>query len=78
LVHLASGNLDGIDDPFWIYLTCYQILRASDDAQAAEVLEAAYQLLQARAEKIEKEELRRSFLENVAAHREIVAEFTKR
>jgi adenylate cyclase len=78
LGHLASGNLDGIDDPFWIYLTCYRVLRADQDHRAAEVLEAAFQLLQERAAKIENEELRRSFLESVAAHREIVAEFAKR
>jgi adenylate cyclase len=78
LSYLESGNLDGIDDPFWIYLTCYRVLQTSDDGRAAEVLETAYHLLQERAAKIEKEELRRSFLENVAAHREIMAEFAKR
>jgi hypothetical protein len=35
------------------------------------VLETAHRLLQARAAKIEDERLRRSFLEQVPAHREI-------
>ncbi len=39
-----------------------------------EVLVAAYDLLHERAARITDDEMRRSFLENVAAHREIVRE----
>jgi tetratricopeptide (TPR) repeat protein len=68
-----SGHaLDGAEEPFWVYLTCYRVLHTNGDPRAQEVLTAAHDLLQERAAKIEDEELRRSFLENVAANREIV------
>jgi hypothetical protein len=41
-------------------------------------LSRAYHLLQERADKIEDQDLRRSYVENVAAHREIAREFAKR
>jgi len=43
--------------------------------RAEMVLEEAYNMLQERAAKIDDEELRRSYLENVAAHREILCEW---
>ena len=52
----------------------YRVLRANGDPRAEEVLEEAHNLLQERAAKITDEELRRSFLENVSAHREIISE----
>jgi predicted ATPase/DNA-binding SARP family transcriptional activator len=71
LTYLETGTLDGTEQPLWIYLTCYQILRASQDLRAQTVLNAAHHLLQEQAAKIADEELRHSFLEKVAAHREI-------
>ncbi len=72
LEHLETGWLDGTDEPFRVYLTCYQVLLASNDSRATELLCTAYRLLQGQAEKIQDEALRRSFLGNVAAHHEIV------
>jgi tetratricopeptide (TPR) repeat protein len=63
------------DNPLEVYLTCYQVLSALEDARAAEVLRTAHRLLQEQASRINDEALRRSYLENVAAHREIVQEF---
>jgi hypothetical protein len=60
-----------------IYLTCYRVLRAMGDPRASEILDAAYRLIQERADKIEDEALRRSYLENVAANREIIREWRK-
>ena len=79
LAHLETGSpstgtghaLDGTDEPFRVYLTCYRVLRAGQDPRAREILGAAYSLLQERAAKITDEELRHSFFENVASHREI-------
>ena len=65
--------LEGTIEPLRIYVTCYRVLQASGGRRAGEILDAAYHLLQERAATIEGEDLRRSFLENVAAHREIVA-----
>jgi hypothetical protein len=42
------------------------------DPRAQDILRAAYHLLQEWAARISDEEMRRSFLENVAAHREII------
>jgi tetratricopeptide (TPR) repeat protein len=77
LSYLESNALDGTDEPFRVYLTCYRVLQASGDPLAAHILDQAHRLLQERAAKISDEKLRRSFLENVAAHREIISEFAE-
>jgi tetratricopeptide (TPR) repeat protein len=64
--------LHGTLEPLRIYLTCYRVLLANGDPRAEKILDAAHRLLQERAATIEDQELRRSYLENVAAHREIV------
>jgi tetratricopeptide (TPR) repeat protein len=71
----ATGHpaLEGTIEPLRIYLTCYRVLQANGDPRSGEILDAAYRLLQERAARIEDDDLRRSYLENVAAHREIVA-----
>ncbi|MFQ5857824.1 MAG: tetratricopeptide repeat protein [Anaerolineae bacterium] len=76
LSYLETDTLDGTDEPCRIYLTCYRVLHANQDPRAQEILTTAYNLLQARAAKITDAETRRSYLENAAAHREIVSEFT--
>jgi tetratricopeptide (TPR) repeat protein len=73
LRHLETGALDGTDEPFRVYLTCYQVLHASGDPRAQEILTTVYNLLQEQAAKITDEELHRSFLESIVVHREIVA-----
>jgi predicted ATPase/DNA-binding SARP family transcriptional activator len=75
LNHLETQTLDGTDEPFRVYLTCYRILRTSQDPRAQTVLNTARGLLQDQAAKITDGELRRAFLENVAVHREIVAAY---
>jgi serine/threonine protein kinase/tetratricopeptide (TPR) repeat protein len=77
LHHLEKGSLDGTVEPLQVYLTCYRVLRESDASRAQEVLRTAYDLLQERSWQIEDETLRRSYLENVAAHLEIASEFAK-
>jgi predicted ATPase/DNA-binding SARP family transcriptional activator/class 3 adenylate cyclase len=67
----------GTLEPLRIYMTCYRVLLANRDPRAGEILHAAYHLLQERAAKIDDENLRRSYLENVAAHREIAAEYAQ-
>jgi DNA-binding SARP family transcriptional activator/predicted ATPase len=73
LSHLVEHHtLDGAEEPFLVYLTCYRVLLAHQDPRAGDVLSAAYTLLQERAAKIEDKERRRSFLEQVPAHRQIL------
>lgn len=78
LAHLASGGtLDGTIAPFQVYLTCYRVLEANGDPRAPEVLAMAHAKLQERAARITDKVMRRSYLENVAAHREIVQSSTE-
>jgi hypothetical protein len=58
--------------PFYAYLICYDVLEAIQDARAATVLRDVQRLLQEYAEQIPNTMLRRSFLENVATHRELL------
>ena len=78
LKHLEDNTLEGTEEPSRINLTCYQVLQANRDPRALKVLREAYEQLQAQATKIEDEELRHSFLHNVAANRGIVNEFETR
>jgi hypothetical protein len=55
------------------YLVRYRILHASGDSRARQVLDEGYRLLRARADAIDDPALRRSYLENVPANREIIA-----
>jgi serine/threonine protein kinase len=52
-----------------------KVLQAARDPRAGEFLTTAHTLLQEQAAKITDDDLRRSFLENVPAHREIGNEF---
>jgi tetratricopeptide (TPR) repeat protein len=74
LDHIADRPaLHGLFEPLRVYLTCCRVLLANGDPRAGEVLEGGYRLIQERAATIEDEDLRRSYLENVPAHRAIVA-----
>jgi tetratricopeptide (TPR) repeat protein len=73
LTHLDTApDLPGTDEPLRVYLTCYEVLRAAQDARAPALLRAACTLLRERAALIEDARLRQSFLENVAAHRALL------
>jgi hypothetical protein len=72
---LQNHPLAGFDEPFQVYLTCYTVLTASNDARAATLLQTAHELLTAYAERILDLTLRRSFLENVTTHRDLQQAF---
>ncbi|MGD2157410.1 MAG: tetratricopeptide repeat protein, partial [Anaerolineales bacterium] len=71
------NNLNGALEPMRIYLTCYQVLSANQDSRAEGILRQANDLIQERASKIQEEGLRRSYLSNVPANRELVSEYEK-
>jgi tetratricopeptide (TPR) repeat protein len=71
LASLETGDLDRVDDPLTVYLTCYQVLRAAGDPRADIVLRKGHELLLARAAKIDDARMRRMYLEEVPHHREI-------
>jgi hypothetical protein len=75
LPQLETEHLYGMREPFRVYLTCYQVLQAGHDPRAEEVLATAHRLPQERAAEIADEQLRRFYLENVLAHREIMQAF---
>jgi len=75
LSYLETGTLDGTIAPCEIYLTCYRVLEANEDPRAPEILASAFDRLQERAARITDEGMRRSFLEDVRPHREIVRDF---
>ncbi len=58
----------GVDEPFYIYLTCLRVLAATHDARALSLLQTAHALLERYANRITDARLRRSFLENVPIH----------
>jgi tetratricopeptide (TPR) repeat protein len=71
------GNVFLLEAPMHLYLTCYQVLQANVDTRAQNILVETYHRLQERAAKISDEGERRSFLENVAANREIVETYER-
>ncbi len=71
LTYLKTGSVEGSEDPFQIYMTCYNVLRELNDKRADHLLGSAYTLLRNRAERISNPDLRRSFLENVPIHQKI-------
>jgi hypothetical protein len=60
-----------------VYLTWHRVLQANGDPRADGLLEEGYRFLRERAEKINDEGERQSYLENVAANREIVEEYAR-
>jgi tetratricopeptide (TPR) repeat protein len=69
LRQLDGRAIEGVDEPFRVYLSCYQVLRAAGDSRAGDSLEAAYMLLRQRADRVAGSGARRDFLERVPSHR---------
>ncbi|MFT5194475.1 MAG: tetratricopeptide (TPR) repeat protein [Cellvibrionaceae bacterium] len=65
------------DDMLRIFLRAYQILKGGRDERAQAILETANNHLQKLAAQINNTELKRYFLQDVAIHRAITAEFEK-
>ena len=76
VVYLTQHTIEGTEEPLRVYLTCYEVLHVLRDPNAADYLQTAYEMLQEWALTIEDKQLRRSFLENVPAHRDIIAIFS--
>lgn len=69
---LPEDPAEKIEIPVLVYFVLYQISIQSEDNQAANYLETAYQLLQERAALLETDNLRQFFLEEMPLHREIM------
>ena len=59
--------------PESVLLACYHILHVHSDGRAAALLQRAYQLLMAKANKLQNHDLRHSFLYQIKTHRELLA-----
>jgi tetratricopeptide (TPR) repeat protein len=68
----SSESLKGANEPLRIYLTCYLALQDNRDPRANQILEQAFNLLMAQADKLDNPTERKSLLSNVAVHREII------
>jgi biotin operon repressor len=75
LSHWERGTVEFSSEPSVIYLACYQVLQAAQDPRAQKFLVSAHTLLQDRAARIPDAEMRHSYLENVAAHKEITTAY---
>lgn len=81
---INTHGLDGIDNPFWVYLKIYQVFEAAalkkpaylERAETA--LNAAYSMLQSQAASLDNKNLQNNFLNKVKAHHEIAALWEKK
>jgi class 3 adenylate cyclase/tetratricopeptide (TPR) repeat protein len=74
LAALAGGaTLDGTEEPMRVRLSCWRALAAARDPRAADLLAQTHRLLIERAARITDATRRRSYLERVPHHRDIVA-----
>jgi tetratricopeptide (TPR) repeat protein len=67
----AGAPLYGTEEPCRILLTCHDVFRVQGDPRAGAMLTYADACVQAWASTISEERLRRSFLEDVPAHRDL-------
>ena len=73
LTHLQEGkSLEGTGKPFRIYLTCFWVLQALDDALAFELLHEARLRMLSQSERIEDPQQRAMFFQ-IPEHRTILA-----
>ena len=79
LLALAGGvSLDGTGEELRVRHLCVKVLQATGDARAAQQLEALHADLQATVARIADAATRLASLDNVQAHREIVAAWAAR
>jgi len=64
-------QLQGVQDPFCVYLICYQVLQAKGDERGRTILHFAANLLEEQANLLDDDSLKQSFLENVPVNRQI-------
>jgi tetratricopeptide (TPR) repeat protein len=73
LNYIATNPLYGVDEPFQVYVTCYQILHAHDDPRAMDILTEARRQMESRLALLTDEQTRHAFLTNIPAHRILMA-----
>jgi hypothetical protein len=72
LGYLSEGStIDATEEPLRVYLACYKVLERMEDPRSIQILDKAMQLLEAQVSKINHEQSRRTFIENVPWRRAI-------
>jgi hypothetical protein len=66
---ITAHGVEGLEEPFRVYYTCYEGLRKLGDPRCATILQTAFAQLQTRAAQIDDDELHHSFLHNVTVNR---------
>lgn len=72
MAFLDQNPLENVEETFRVYETCVTVLQASDDERATGLLRTTHDLLQNAAAKISDLTMRRSFLDNVLTHRNLI------
>ncbi|HSH02333.1 MAG TPA: tetratricopeptide repeat protein [Anaerolineae bacterium] len=67
-----NQQMNGAEEPFWVYWVCYQLWQESLPLQAEMVLALAYQQLHIRAKKIGDSTVRTSFLYGEPINRQLI------
>ena len=71
LDHFRSNGADGIEEPVSSLLSCQKALGAADESTAAELIDLARSHVDETSARISDLEVRRSFVEEVEAHRRL-------
>lgn len=72
VAQLAALRQQDVEDPSMLWLNCYWVLWANNDRRAEAVLVEAHDIVQERAGRISDPAMRRTFLHNIAVHRQII------
>jgi hypothetical protein len=70
-------QLKGVEDPFQVYLICYQVLQVGNDERGAAILDFAANLLHEQAVLVNEANYKQTYLEDVPANRQILAARSK-
>lgn len=73
LNYMTTHPIYAVDEPFQVYMPCYQILHVHDNPHAAEILAEARQQMEARAALLPDEQIRQAFLTNIPALQTLMA-----
>lgn len=76
LENFIPSNLDGANDRYRVYLTCYDVLHVCGDSRAHQLLHTAYEQLLSQADRFSST-VRKTFLENVPSNRELLMKIMK-
>lgn len=72
-----GGSVSSTEEPIRVYLTCYKALDVLDNPRANQILQQAYNMLQAQAARLPNPEIRKAMIENIPFHHEIVIAWEK-